>query len=87
MTEHLEHDGSSSAKAWPVRLSIALLGAILLVCCVETGLGNFLSFNPRAMSSEGKSAVRCLSSAEARACHWTGWKTWEQLRADCPMIT
>ncbi len=87
MPKHLEHDGSGTAKSRRVRLSIALLGAVLLVWCLETGLGHFLSFNPRAMSSEGKSAARCLSSAEARACHWTGWKTWEQLRADCPMIT
>ena len=68
------------------RLMIALGAVALIACCLELTVSNFLAFNPRAMSSEGKQAARCLSSAEGKTCQWSGWKSWQQLKPTCPSV-
>lgn len=59
---------------------------IFLLITFDRACANFYSLNPRAQSSEGKTAARCLSTVEARGCQWEGWQRWDELKERCPQV-
>jgi hypothetical protein len=81
-----EASATTAHTRWK-RLAIGLLLVAACGVCLDRTCANYLTFNPRAMSSEGKAAARCLSSSLARTCQWNGWKNWEQIKGSCPQAT
>ncbi len=81
----IEESGASGRSH--KRLAMGLIIVAAVAACVDRSCANFLSFNSRAQSGEGKAAARCLSSPAARTCQWSGWKSWEQLSPTCTQVT
>lgn len=64
--------------------SLVVVPLLVLAVVGELAWTNFLSFNPSAMSSEGKALARCLStpSAAPTTCVLPDWSTGAQLLTD-----
>lgn len=59
-------------------------GVALLVGTANRLRDEYLSFNPRAASSEGKTWSRCLSADQALQCAWQGWVAGAVMDRHCP---